>query len=83
MKSKKRFNSSAEDGQCPRWKAIIYRDDNNITIYRLKSNERLLNRIERTKKRKFICINEKSQVVLCSNNDEKQKQLFLINDFQV
>ena len=83
MKSKEKLHSINNDSI--KWKAIIYRDGDNIKVYKLKSDERLLNRMTRHKKRTFTCVNEKAQVIIHSNETDKpnpKKEKPILNFFE-
>lgn len=43
-----------KDFESNNWKTIIYQKDNEIILYELNSNERLINRMKRNKKRTML-----------------------------
>ena len=59
------------------WKAIIYKDGDNMKIYKLNSNERLINKLNRNKKRFFSTKEGTSQIIVTplKENEEKKPKL--------
>ena len=75
MKSKQ--NNKSSNNTKSVWKAIVYKDGDNIKIYKLNTNERLINKLDRKKKRFFSTKRGSSQVVASAKkaNEEKKRKM--------